>query len=110
GRLRELLLLTRVPGLQTLHVILLGLTWALLLSGLALHVPAAVLGAIEVLKRRGGLHGVLRALCVAAFLAAVTMLVALLNEAVGLQGCLSVLAFASVLLTVVRALDPPGPP
>lgn len=110
GLLREVLLLTRAPGLQTLHVLLLGLTWALLLGGLALHVPAAVLGAIEVLKRRAGLHGVLRALCVAAFLAAVATLVALLHEAVGLQGCLTVLAFASVLPTVVRAVDPPGGP
>jgi hypothetical protein len=110
GLLREILLLTRVPGLQTLHVVLLGLTWALLLSGLALHVPAAVLGAIEVLKRRAGLHGVLRALCVAAFLAAVATLLGLLNEAVGLHGCLTVLAFASVLPTVVRAVDPPGGP
>jgi hypothetical protein len=110
GLLREILLLTRVPGLQTLHVLLLGVVWALLLAGLAMHVPAAVLGAIEVLKRRAGLHGVLRALCVAAFLAAVTTLVALLHDAVGLQGCLTVLAFASVLPSVVRAVDPPGGP
>jgi|GEM_PF-1783238 len=110
GLLREVLLLTRVPGLHTLHVLLLGLTWLVLLAGLVVHVPAAVLGAIEVLKRRAGLHGLSRALCVAAFLAAAATLMAVLDEAVGLEGCLSVLGFAALLPSVVRAVDPPGGP
>ncbi len=110
GLLREVLLLTRLPGLHTLHVLLLGLTWAVLLAGLAVHVPAAVLGAIEVLKRRSGLHGVLRALCVAAFLGAVALLMGTLDAAVGLEGCLTVLAFAALLPSVARAVDPPGGP
>ncbi len=110
GLLRELLLLTRVPGVHTLHVLLLGCTWLVLLAGLVVHVPAAVLGAIEVLKRRAGLHGLSRALCVAALLAAAATLMAVLDEAVGLEGCLSVLAFAALLPSVVRAVEPQGGP
>ncbi len=110
GLLRELLLLTRLPGLHVLHVLLLGLTWAVLLAGLAVHLPAAVLGAIEVLKRWPGLHGALRALCVASLLAVVATLMWVLDGAVGLEGCLTVLAFAALLPTVARAVDPPGGP
>jgi hypothetical protein len=110
GLLRELLLLTRVPGVHTVHVLLLGVVWLVLLAGLVVHVPAAVLGAIEVLKRRAGLHGLSRALCVAALLAAAATLMTVLDEAVGVEGCLSVLAFAALLPTVVRAVDPPGGP
>jgi hypothetical protein len=110
GLVREVLLLTRVPGLHSVHVVLLGVTWLALLAGLAVQVPAIVLGAIEVLKRRAGLRGVARALCIAAFLVVVAVLAAVLDEAVGIEGCLSVLAFAALLPSVVRAVDPPGGP
>lgn len=110
GLLRELLLLTRVPGLHTLHVLLLAATWALLVAGLALHLPASVLCIIEVLKRRPTLRGATRALCIAAFLGAVVLLLAALDEAVGLTGLLGVLAFAALLPSVARAVDPHGGP
>src|SRR5258705_11924828 len=86
GLVREVLLLTRVPGLHTVHVVLLGATWLALLAGLAVHVPAIVLGAIEGLKRRAGLRGVARALCIAAFLVPVAMLTAVLGGGRGSGG------------------------
>ncbi|MHC4844782.1 MAG: hypothetical protein ACYTCU_01330 [Planctomycetota bacterium] len=110
GLLREMLGTMRVPGFYTLHVLLLGAIWMLLLAGIAMHLPAIVLGAIEVLKGRTPLRGAARIFVVAFALGLVGLLLVSLDSSVCVQGCIAALAFASLLPTVVRAVDPPGGP
>jgi len=110
GLLRDLLGTMRVPGFYTVHVLVLGAIWMLLLAGIAMHLPAIVLGAMEVLKGRTPLRGALRIFVVALTLGLVGLLLVTLDSSVGVQGCIAALAFASLLPTVVRAVDPPGGP
>lgn len=110
GLLRDVLGMMRVPGLYTLHVLVLGAIWVVLLAGIALHLPAILLGTIEVLKGRTSLKGAGRVLVVGLVLGLVGVLLIALDSSAGVQGCIAALAFASVLPTVVRAVDPPGGP
>jgi hypothetical protein len=110
GILREILAAARGPGTYTAHVLLLGLIWAALLSGIAIQVPAIVLSVLEVLKGRTTLRGASRIVLLAVLLTAVALLLAALNATSGVGGCLVVLAFATVLPSVARAVEPPGGP
>jgi hypothetical protein len=110
GVLRELLAALRVPGLYTVHVLLLGAIWTVLLAGIAVQIPAGVLGVIEVLKGRTRLAGLSRLAVVGGLIALIVSLLIVLHRASGLQGCLGALAFAALLPSVARAVDPPGGP
>jgi len=110
GVLNEVLAALRMPGLYTVHVLLLGAVWTALLAGIAVQIPAGVLGVIEVLKGRTQLAGLTRLAVVGGVLALVVVLLMVLHHAAGLEGCLAVLAFAALLPSVARAVDPPGGP
>ncbi|HZM00794.1 MAG TPA: hypothetical protein VFD43_11135 [Planctomycetota bacterium] len=110
GVLLEALGELRRPGLYTLHVLLLGAVWTVLLAGIAVQVPAGVLGVIEVLKGRTRLSGLSRLAAVGGLLLAVVSLLVVLHGVAGLEGCLAALAFAALLPSVARAVDPPGGP
>jgi len=111
GLLREALFALRaIPGLRTAYVLLLGAVWLALLGGLAVQLPAAVLGTIEVLKGRTRLRVAGRAGVVVGSMVGVAVLLALLDDAAGLDGAIAALAFAALLPSVVRAVDPPGGP
>jgi hypothetical protein len=110
GLLRDLLTTMRVPGFYTLHALILGAIWMLLLAGIAMHLPAIMLGVIEVLKGRTPLRGAARVAVVALVLGLVGVLLISLDSSVGVQGCIAALAFAALLPSVVRAVDPPGGP
>lgn len=110
GVLRELLGALREPGLYTVHVLLLGAVWTVLLAGIAVQIPAGVLGVIEVLKGRTRLTGLSRLGVVGGVIALVVVLLIVLHHDAGLEGCLAALAFAALLPSVSRAVDPPGGP
>jgi len=110
GVLLDVLLALRMPGLYTLHVLLLGAVWTVLLAGIAVQIPAAVLGVIEVLKGRTRLSGLGRLAAVGGVLMLVMGLLIVLHHDAGLEGCLGALAFAALLPSVARAVDPPGGP
>jgi hypothetical protein len=110
GILRELLALARGPGAYTLHVLMLGLVWTALLSGIAVQVPAVVLSVLEMLKGRTSLRGAARIVVLAVLLVGIVLLLSALDASSGLEGCLVVLVFAALLPSVARAVDPPGAP
>lgn len=110
GILRELLALCRDSGLYTVFVLALGAVWAVLLAGITVQIPAAVLDVLEVLKRRVNIEGPSRVVTVIGILVLVGVLLVTLDEAVGLEGCLIVLAFACMLPSVLSPVDPPRGP
>lgn len=110
GVLREVLAALRLPGLYTLHVLLLAAVWTVLLAGIAIQIPAGVLGVIEVLKGRTRLAGLGRLAVVGGVIALVVGLLVILHREAGLEGCLAALAFSALLPSVARAVDPPGGP
>ena len=110
GVLRDVLAALRLPGLYTLHVLLLAAVWTVLLAGIAIQIPAGVLGVIEVLKGRTRLTGLTRLAVVGGVIALIVALLVILHGEAGLEGCLAALAFAALLPSVARAVDPPGGP
>jgi len=104
---RDLLLATRQQGFYTLHVIGLGALWLVLLVGIVLAVPANLLAILEVVKRRMDLEGASRIAAVGLAAIGITALLVLLDSKARLEGCLGVLAFACILPSVVRPVDPP---
>lgn len=107
---RELLASLRVRGLYTIHVALLGSLWAVLLAGIVIQVPAAVLALLEVVKRRVALRSSLRIALVAVSVLAIGGMLVLLDDLTGLTGCLVALALGCLLPSVLRPIDPPRGP
>ncbi|MED5330674.1 MAG: hypothetical protein VX916_05230 [Planctomycetota bacterium] len=110
GVLRGLVEVTVVPGLYTIHVLLLGLVWAVLLAGIAVAIPISILIILEITRSRFRMEGALRLMTSLCSLGAVGGLLWLLNSSVGMTGCLGALVFACLLPSVVRTVEPSRAP
>lgn len=104
---RELLEATRQQGLYTVHVLAMSAVWLGLLLGIVLAVPANLLAILEVARRRFGLEGFSRVMTVGFSGIAIAAFLIMLNTKAGITGCLGVLAFACVLPSFLRPVDPP---
>ncbi len=104
---RDVLQATRVQGLYTLHNLMIGTAWFGLILGTVIAVPASLLAILEVVRRRFGVEGFGRVMLVSGGSVLVAIFLVVLNAKTGLTGCLGVLAFATLLPSVVRPIDPP---
>ncbi|RKY19466.1 MAG: hypothetical protein DRQ55_10500 [Planctomycetota bacterium] len=103
---RELLALLRVRGFYSVYVVLLSLTWAWLLVGIVVQVPAVVLTVLELAKRRVQLAGAARVLVAAGGLLAVGVLLVSLDQALGLSGALALLGLGVLLPSWMPPAEP----
>jgi hypothetical protein len=69
-----------------------------------------VLSVLEVLKGRTSLRGAARVALLVLLIAGIVLLLSALDATSGVEGCLIVLAFATLLPSVARAVEPPGGP
>ncbi len=110
GLLREGLLALRVRGLYSIYVLALGLTWAWLLSGIVLQLPAIVLSILEIIKRRSRLRSGVRIGIVSVLLVVIGGLLYTLDGATGTTGSLVLLVCGCCAPLLLRPEEPPSGP
>ena len=106
----EVLSALRVRGLYSVYVLGLTAAWVVLLAGIAIQLPATALVVLEVAKRRTRLSAAGRMLVAALSMVLVIILLISLDQALGLRGCLGLLALGCLLPTFAPPVEPPRGP